>query len=406
MSAPVVLEHTGLAAAVPNGNGWRGDAKWQYRDSVLSLRSVYSFGTGRLYPQASCEYVLNPEAGSAGAEVERQVASLDATVEESGTRAHGGVTFRWARAVEPKTFAEVYIAAADLPGHRRLRVEVFQPLAEPGLGAEIFDGILGSISYEDTGLLEAGASVAGQIEAEGLGSIVAEWGGYENVMAVRDIRGRAVGFSLDAVMSRSGNGAALEAGHYQYLRVRPVSEVVWSFAGDANLAEYFWKSEARSRGTAMGVEITFGRGESVTVQKYSERGAPSAEDLRANPASVPNAVLDVFLAAFLDSGFERAMFDLIYYDGSVKPILVSKAAAAKKGRSSPAAYALKVEIIDGRGFYQQVYFDSDKKVLQTLVQQDEPYVMERSDIGTLMTLFPERKDALMHYYQSHSTELF
>jgi hypothetical protein len=239
----------------------------------------------------------------------------------------------------------------------------------------------------------------------GLEELVAGWGGYESVLAIKNIRGRTVGFSLDVITTAEMNGAGIQAGHYQYLQVRPVGEVVWSFGGDEHLEEYFWKSEAKLGGGAVGVELT-GTGENVTVQKYSERGMAAAESFRANAAAIPNALLDVFLAGFLESDIERAVFDLMQYDGTVKPIAVSRVAVPGNGRSSPAAFEVKVEIVDGRGYYQQVYFDGDKKVLQTLVQQEEPYVMERSDIPTLRKIFPERADELLYYYRSQSPGLF
>ena len=112
---------------------------------------------------------------------------------------------------------------------------------------------------------------------------------------------------------------------------------------------------------------------------------------------MPDSIFDLVLLHMLDSRYDEAMFDLIGSDGSVKPVVVSKMVLPQNAKKLQAVYELKVEVLDGKGYFQQIFYDKDKKILQKLLYQDNSYAFEQTDVEALMRFFPEKEDRILYH---------
>ena len=98
----------------------------------------------------------------------------------------------------------------------------------------------------------------------------------------------------------------------------------------------------------------------------------------------------------LDSSHKKILVDIIDAEGAIIPAVISRI----EGQQPPAAeeeaaYVLKVELLDGQGFSEQVYLDSQRQVSKRLLQQESIYTIERSSAENVLKQFPKRADFIL-----------
>jgi hypothetical protein len=60
-----------------------------------------------------------------------------------------------------------------------------------------------------------------------------------------------------------------------------------------------------------------------------------------------------------------------------------------------AAYVFKVELLNGRGFSEQVYLDDQRQISKRLLQQEDTYTIERTVAENILREFPEQGSLLL-----------
>jgi hypothetical protein len=119
--------------------------------------------------------------------------------------------------------------------------------------------------------------------------------------------------------------------------------------------------------------------------------------------AVPDIVLDPILAKALDSNEQSFIIDIVRPDGAVIPVYIEKSPPAKdrtdlpRGEVSPKAdsNSVKLEWLDGRNYWQQIYYDNSKKPEKTILGQETTYTLNVTDANEITKLFPERTN-LVH----------
>jgi len=97
----------------------------------------------------------------------------------------------------------------------------------------------------------------------------------------------------------------------------------------------------------------------------------------------------------LDSGHKKILVDIIDAEGAIIPAVISRIEGQQPPAAEEAAYVFKVELLDGQGFSEQVYLDSQRWVSKRLLQQENIYTIERSSAENVLKQFPERADFLL-----------
>jgi hypothetical protein len=117
-------------------------------------------------------------------------------------------------------------------------------------------------------------------------------------------------------------------------------------------------------------------------------------------AAVPDidVVLEPILKNVLDGSRPEIIVDLIKTDGTISPVSIKKAEAqpeSPKGAESSKREAtdnnsLRVELLDGQGNWQQIYYTSEKERSRIVYGQENSYTLQHADPNQIISLFPER----------------
>ena len=95
---------------------------------------------------------------------------------------------------------------------------------------------------------------------------------------------------------------------------------------------------------------------------------------------------DLAYDGMLDSYYDKILMDVIRTDGLIIPVFISKM-EVEKGKTDNIAYGLRVDFLDGRNTYLQVYFNNQKEVLREIIRDSETYVLQRSYCGSIVRNF-------------------
>ena len=107
---------------------------------------------------------------------------------------------------------------------------------------------------------------------------------------------------------------------------------------------------------------------------------------------MPDIVLDPILAKALDINEQAVIIDIIRSDGAVMPVYIEKSPPSKDRTDSNS---VRLEWLDGRNYWQQIYYDSSKKPEKIMLGQETTYTLNVSDANEITKLFPERAN-LVH----------
>lgn len=398
LSEPIELSYTGLSVSIPAGNGWRSEKRWKYRKNAFTLSSFFA---SRSSPTAlvHCRYLLAATETDLQIRFEQRASTIGGEIAETGQTLTDTLTIDWAR-ITRNSKPGMFFGTAQLPNNRQFDIEVQQLAEDPDLAERVFKVITENLKFEDNQLLAAGSEVVTKIKDKGLHYLLNNQP-QQSYFLVKDAANRTIGFTMDVLTTERRNGKRTEAqtvsplnvraAGFLYLRGRYTREQTTIFQSDSSFDEFAWKSETIGLSGRSGTELTLDENAVMTVIKFS----PHAEEekYRLSAAAIPDVFLEQLLSQTLDSDNEKIIVDIIDADGVITPTLISRIEtedAADIGEK--ANYALKLEFLDGRGFYEQLYLDNRKQILKGLLWQESVYTLERTSIENILREFPERAD--------------
>jgi hypothetical protein len=256
MSAPIELSRSGLSLSMPSGNGWKCEEKWTYENNVFSASSILVAGGVTNQSYAQCRYLLATRAGTPQERLDEEHAEAKTT--ETGQITADQLTVNWA-SVNTEAGVEIILGVCELAAGRQLEIEVLQMAEEQGLAKQVFEKIVKSIRFSDNGFLQAGAQLLSEIRDERAKGVLAgdADGQTVSLFAVVDPRGRTIGFTMDAMAAiQMDANTTVNAADYYYLRGPVPDEQVSFFRGGADLRQFTWRVESKSRMGSKGLEMT------------------------------------------------------------------------------------------------------------------------------------------------------
>lgn len=439
LSEPIELNCAGLSVCIPTGAGWRSEKQWKYQQNTLTLDSFFNPGSGSVTTIVSCRYLLaaaetTPEALFKEKASAVSGSKITKTGQITNTPLNAGLpALNWAHIEslaggkqETKTPFDMFFGTAQLPNNRRLDIEVHQETGDTNLAEGIFNSVINSLNFTENRLLEAGSKIVTEIKGKGLDSFLgphsaknSQNGGHldnedrESFFLIKDARERTIGFTMEALGShfaeRPQNGAAIEQGpeaqlnvrgwSFYYIRGRHDQEQVTFFQSGNNLNEFVWKSETSGPSGRSGVEIVLDKNGIMTVKEFDLQA--KEKDYQISPAAIPDILGKYIFSQMLDSDQKEIFVDIIEADGKITPAHISRIEVsplfASQNRSSgadvvqkEAAYLFGMDFLDGRGFSEQVYLDDQRRISRMLLQQENTYILERTDAENILREFPEQ----------------
>ena len=189
---------------------------------------------------------------------------------------------------------------------------------------------------------------------------------------------------------------------FDYIRGPYNRERATFFQGQNNLDEFTWRSETSGIEGRSGAEIVLDKTAVMTVKRFGQTVEDNSYHISS--AAIPNIFDALAFSQLLNSDYEEFLVDIIEAEGTILPLLVSRIekddSAVERFFSKAAAqeqvsYVLRLDLLDGRGFSDQVYLDKQGRILKRLLQREGVYILERTNAETILREFPERSDYIL-----------
>ena len=396
LSEPIRLAHTGLSVCMPQGNGWNSAQKWEYKQDAFILFGAFAPGSSRPTASARCDYVFPNEIIDLAKRFERRQREIGGEIVEKGQIKSGLVTIDWVRIERADAWSNWIFGTAELPYNRRINIEVRESAAEVDLARDVFKAIAKSLSITDSPLIEAAATVIAQMKDKGLaGSLNNK--NRQGLFLIGDWRRRIIGFTTDILIDTGGASELnIEAMGLYYTRGPFLHEEMTSFQSDNRFDRFTWKTESVAAERSS-IEIVLKDEGLLTVTKSGEPNGASS--YHTGDTAAPEVLLEQLLAQIIDCGIEEALVDVITPDARIVPIHISQIKPQDTTADQSDPYMIKLMPLSGRGFFQLIYLDSQKKISRTEQQSferiEDRYYFNRAEPEDVAKRFPERSEFIL-----------
>ena len=418
---PIELDYAGLSVSVPAGNGWQSERQWNYQKNGFVLSSVFSPGSTIPIALVRCWFLLAEKKMRPDIRLEQKASAVDGEIVKTGqiwvntsglrfaeeSRDGTALAVDWASVKGPlfrenreeghpkkqKMPFDVFFGVAALPNDRQLDIEVHQIAGERDLAERIFRRIVESLAFKGNQLIEAGSEIVAEIKSTGVDSFLDRQSRQEFFL-IKDARDRPIGFTMDVFVDFGPETQLnIRAASFLYIRSRYTQEQVTFFQGSNNLEEFIWRSEIVAAAGKSGTEMVLDESGVMTVKKYGIR--LEEENYHLGPAAIPDILGGFIFSPMLLRGCKEIFVDIVGADGKILPVLIYRIEDKDIGADEKAAYVFRVELLDGRGFSELVYFDDEKQIFKRLIRHEGVYVLERSSSESILREFPERADYIL-----------
>jgi hypothetical protein len=399
LSEPIVLNCADLSVRIPMGNGWQGEKRWRYQQNAFSLDGFFTPGTGNVTTIFSCKYQLAAAKDTPAALFEKKASAINSaeiagtgqiniTKSAEGQQNKGVTTIDWAYIKGSKILFDMFFGVAQLANGRRLDIEVYQSTGDTDMAEGIFKSITESLKFTDNQLLEAGSRIVAEIKSKGLDSFLTSAGNKqgqdrETFFLIKDATGKSIGFTMEVLhpLEQERFGAM---SYYYIIHGQHYHEQATLFQSVNNLKEFSWESKTIGPGGRSSTESVLDKDGIMTVKDFD---LPAEEKIyQPGPAAIPDVTGEFILGQMLDSNETEIMVDIIEDDGKISPAIVSKTDVAKE----EAAYVFRMELLDGRGFSEQLYLDDQGQISKILLRRENTHTLERTGAEDILREFPEK----------------
>ncbi|MBN2269223.1 MAG: hypothetical protein JXN61_01330, partial [Sedimentisphaerales bacterium] len=247
----------------------------------------------------------------------------------------------------------------------------------------------------DSPLIEAASTVIAQMKDKGLAGLL-DNKNRQSLFLIRDSRKRIIGFTTDILIDTGGTSELnIEAMGLYYTRGLFPREEMTSFQSDNRFDRFTWKTESVAAERS-GVEIALKDDGLLTITKSHE---PDREiSYHTGNTAVPEILLEQLLAQIINSDIQETLVDVITSNGRIIPTHIYRIKPEDTATEQNVP-AIKLTPVSGRGFYQLIYLDSQKKISRTEQQSleriEDRYYFDRTEPEDAARLFPERSEFIL-----------
>ena len=390
LTSPIELSRSGLSVSMPSGNGWRCDGKWAYSDDGFTINSIFAVRAGSIRSYARCHYILASQRLTVQERFNEDAAAMGGEVVETGRLDLGQagaqqLVVDWAR-IRGENELEMISGVCGLAGGRQLEIDVLQTEDGRGLAQSIFERIVKGIQFNDNGLLQAGIQLVNGVRDTGLSPGAPGDDNQTVFFILSDSKERAIGFTMDTMEVQTDEELAVKAASYFYRRGLAANEEAGLFRGDVAFSRFDWRVVENSPRTGRkGIEMSA----DSRVLTLRRLGAGNREkEYVLGEAAVPDIVLEPVLQKMLDSSPREIVIDVIRSDGTIVPVYFEK-------MNQMDGNSIKLEVLDGRGYRQQIYYDDAKKPVKIVLEQEGTYTLNRATAEQIAKSFPERAELVL-----------
>ena len=418
LSEPIELDYGCLSISIPVGSGWQGTEQWKYQGNAFTLGSFLSVSPERVSALVSCSYQLAPVKATSQVLFEEKAFSTGGTIAGSGrikvrhpSHPEEGFVIEWVHINNREVPFNTFFGIIQLPGNRRLDIEVYEGTGDTYSAEELFKSVAGSLELTDDRLLESGSKIIEEIKHDGIKSFLSSGPssneGREAFFLIKEAKGGYIGFAMEILDGRFSASSEsppetqlnILAGSFYYIRQgRYGHRQAALFQSDNSFKEFLWKSETYGSSGSSGVEMVLGKDNILSVRKFE--GRLDEKRFQIGSAAIPDILGELVFSQMIESGRKEIFVDIIGVGGEITPTHISRMEqddmTATSGGSDgtafvkEAAFVFQVDLLDGRNFFERVYLDKDHQVSGRILQQEREYILERTSTENILHHFPEQ----------------
>jgi hypothetical protein len=396
LSEPIRLAHAGLSVSMPQGNGWNSAKKWECKQDTFILFGAFAPGSSRPTASARCDYVFPNEIIDLEKRFELRQREIGGEIAERGQIKTDFATIDWVRIEQDDASSNCIFGTAELPYNRRINIEVRETTADLDLARGVFKAVAKSLSITDTPLIEAAATVITQMKDKGLaGSLDNK--NRQSLFLISDSIRRIIGFTTDILIDTgSTSGLNMEAMGLYYTTGTFLHEEMTSFQSDNRFDRFTWKTESVAAERSS-IEIVLKDKGLLTVTKSGEPNGASS--YHTGDTAVPEILLEQLLARIIESDIQEAIVDVITSDGQIVPTHISQIKPQDTTADQSDPYMIKLMPLSGRGFFQWVYLDEQRRISRSeqhgLERRIYKFFFDRAEPEDVAKRFPERSEFIL-----------
>jgi hypothetical protein len=389
-SEPIELPHAGLAISIPEGNGWKIEKRWEYQPNSFILHSIFTANTEKPTAWVYCQYILNAEIPTPKEWFEQKAVEFNGSILEMGQDQVAGLTVDWAY-IEQRNLSS-FVGTIELPYNRIINIEVDQIAGEVDT-EKVFRKIIGNLNFEENRLFKDGSEIIKTIRNNGINSFIDDQNRQKHFL-ITDSDRQNIGFMIDILNNSEPDDKfnIYAAGHF-YVRDVPeqrvLQEQATNFRCENDLSEFIWEVESNSPVGRKHTEIILENSGLMTIRDSRTKFEFKH---RLSPVAIPDIFIEAILSRIIENNTEQIIVDLIDSDGKIVPTIVSIFEEYTGDEETP--YVIKLELLDGQGFYQLVYLNNNRQIVRVIVQQNKRYILETVTRADIIRKFPERADFL------------
>lgn len=389
LSGPIELGFAGVSAVLPQDGGWEGLDSWVFdeKENGFLLVSGLTVRTGT-EAVVQWRYLLAAKTAGTDGHLAERIADENVEVVDIGQEQLNEVTFEWAQVKKPGSASGSFWGVAQLEHGRAIWLDV--AAGDLSLAEDVFKKVIRSISVQDDGLHGKGArfvqSAKSELKRQRIGN---RNSGYrEHIYLLGPKGGKASGFVLETFnLSDLETGGGFEGKVFYHRR----SALGWIsdhnlFRISSDLDTFHWENVSvtsrQQRGNLTLLELS----EDGLLKVVRSNGM--VRQFRFGDALVADPMIDTFLTEFLDSSEDKVLIDLVIKNGTIIPTIISRTDPGLVQISGVnVAYSLRMDFFHSKGMYQEVYFDSDKRIVGKHEHGRDDLLWYRVDRETLSSIF-------------------
>ena len=388
-SSPIELAHTGFSVCMPTGKDWQSDEKWQYEDNVFVLSSNFLVEQKLPAVAVTCRYFLTSQNINPRYWLDLQTQDLNNAIVEKGEIQKGNLTIHWSHAEKPLT---MYWASAELPNNRTIDIEVIQTTVEIDLAWKVFNQVLEKLKFSEDNPVKNGTEIVNQIKSKGIDTLIDDHS-KQVCFLIEDSSGYNVGFTIDLLGMPSTDDQNEVRGASQLLFTGRNSQRQYTFfRGDKRLKTYTWQSQTISREGRVDTQIILNQTGSINVTTQVNNYPRESNYINCYDI-VPSILFELIISQFVRDNYNEAVVDVIESSGRVTPALISIEPVAEDEVNISSV--IKLEFLDGRDYSQILYLDEDDHLLKEVMNYEQVYKLEKTDINSIKQAFPGQADNII-----------
>jgi hypothetical protein len=378
-----------LSVSMPGGLYWESPSKgvWTWQPNAYGLSAIHM-------PAKDCSVEVRYQLSPITVEPEQYLAAAAGAwhldIVNRGKASIGDKPLFWAALAEGDGHPAIFYAVAALNPQRMLSVRVAAKAGAPGLAAQVFDEVLKSLKYTDSGLTQKGAELVKAVENGGIAQLAVTL--PSDVFVVKNTSGAETGFLISKTgASEKAQEAVLESLIYSGSSNNDLRRTRFTTTDMVGFAQQTWVPGNATPLATVKVE------ESVLMSKVVNH---PRQEFYLSDAAIADQLAEVAGWQLLKSGTPEAIIDIVTFDGSVQPVRVTPGKAPAEGDAWKSSAVFKSAA--GQGLSSEIFYDANGVAIKHVQSNGETLTTERTTSEHLKEAFPSLGDAIERFVSGSS----